>query len=288
MTLLDFAKRVDYGRSIYRIRGLRGAKFYVLNIYPRFQPNPEHDEQYEGWCYAKRLLHHPFCDSPEQPWRSQLKGGHPSWAEAYKQLCVERNCVHNDDDTLPVPSNHDADVQEEAEEDFDDDDDNNANEVEALRFIAAWQHEAGRAPNAPVNIQMDDLGRRDRDNYDWVLNSPQNVMVNDARDFLARCVRGAVVSDVDGTYVPANVDWTTLKGKQRKVFLQVLAYFKGINSGGAMPLDPLRLNVDGTAGTGKSWLIWSITKALGELFALGNGVDPVARVAPTGIAAYGV
>ena len=50
---------------------------------------------------------------------------------------------------------------------------------------------------------------------------------------------------------------------------------------------PLRINVDGTAGTGKSLLIWSITQAIRELFS-GQQNDLVARLAPTGIAAYGI
>src|SRR6202044_3953442 len=53
--------------------------------------------------------------------------------------------------------------------------------------------------------------------------------------------------------------------------------------------DPLRINVDGTAGTGKSFLIWAIFIALRDMFydELG-GHDPVVRLAPTGIAAFGI
>ena len=53
--------------------------------------------------------------------------------------------------------------------------------------------------------------------------------------------------------------------------------------------EPLRLNVDGTAGTGKSFLIWAITTALIELFFDGSVTyDPVVCLAPTGVAAFGI
>ena len=47
--------------------------------------------------------------------------------------------------------------------------------------------------------------------------------------------------------------------------------------------EPLRLNVDGTAGTGKSFLIWAITTALRELFSDGSDTyDPVVHLAVVG------
>src|SRR5204863_2306008 len=51
---------------------------------------------------------------------------------------------------------------------------------------------------------------------------------------------------------------------------------------------PLRLNIDGTAGTGKSYLIWAITKGLTELAQQHGQPSPLIRVAPTGIAAFNI
>ena len=82
-----------------------------------------------------------------------------------------------------------------------------------------------------------------------------------------------------------------LKGQQRVVFLQVMAYFHKLkqNDGGPEP-PPFRINIDGTAGTGKSFLIWAITSALRKLFEeeLGGVYDPVVWLAPTGVAAFGI
>ena len=68
-----------------------------------------------------------------------------------------------------------------------------------------------------------------------------------------------------------------------------MAYFKKLKTGDPNQPEPLQLNVDGTAGTGKSFLIWAITKALRELFSDGPiAYDPVVRLAPTGVAAFGI
>jgi DNA replication protein DnaC len=51
---------------------------------------------------------------------------------------------------------------------------------------------------------------------------------------------------------------------------------------------PLRINIDGTTGTGESFLISAITKTL-NTFAGESGLSsPIIRVAPTGIAAFNI
>ena len=51
----------------------------------------------------------------------------------------------------------------------------------------------------------------------------------------------------------------------------------------------MTVNVDGTAGTGKSFLIWAITTALRELFSDGAiTFDLFVHLAPTGVAAFGI
>ena len=80
-----------------------------------------------------------------------------------------------------------------------------------------------------------------------------------------------------------------LKGEQRNVFLQVMAYLKKLKTGENDQPETLWLNVGGTAGTGKSFLIWAITTALRELFSDETiTYDPVVCLAPTGVAAFGI
>ena len=73
-----------------------------------------------------------------------------------------------------------------------------------------------------------------------------------------------------------DVDYRQLKGQQRNVFLQVMAYFKKIRAGGPNKPDLIHIKIDGTAGKGKSFLIWCITHALKDLFEDKlQGRDPV-------------
>ena len=66
-----------------------------------------------------------------------------------------------------------------------------------------------------------------------------------------------------------------------------MAYFHSLFSGNSPP--PLCMNVDGTAGTGKSFLIAAVCTALKDL-AQQHGMtsNPVVRLAPTGISAFGI
>ena len=67
-----------------------------------------------------------------------------------------------------------------------------------------------------------------------------------------------------------------------------MAYFKKILQDDNVTPPILQINIDGTAGTGKSFLIWAITTKLCKIFQSEHGLDPVVHLAPTGIAAYGI
>ena len=120
----------------------------------------------------------------------------------------------------------------------------------------------------------------------WLKNHQIKGLVTSAAKWLAEKTKE---SPNDGIQELPEVDYHKLKGKQREVFLQVMAYFKKKLSGDPDQPEPLHINVDGTAGTGKSFLIWTITTALRELLSDGPIThDPVVRLAPTGVAAFGI
>ena len=122
--------------------------------------------------------------------------------------------------------------------------------------------------------------------YDWIEKSPDQTLVSTAANWLAEKTKE---SPNDGIQELPEVDYRELKGEQRNVFLQVMAYLKKLKTGEIDQPETLRLNVDGTAGTGKTFLIWAITTALRELFSDGTiTYDPVVCLAPTGVAAFGI
>jgi hypothetical protein len=121
--------------------------------------------------------------------------------------------------------------------------------------------------------------------HDWSTNIPQDALLA-MQAWLAEQRRAS--SGADSMDVP-HVDHHDLQGAQRDVFLQVMAwYHKKLSPGPDGPPPPLRINIDGTAGTGKSFLIYAISTALSDLANEKGAPDPLIRLAPTGIAAYNI
>ena len=271
VSLWEFATSWDWKGGYHR-RGTRGAKKYVINLWPHYQPDRDEPEIYENYCYAKLLLHHPFVNDPDS-----LLNNHLDWTAAYQSDCLDQNHDH-DPDSLPNHVGNDDDDDSESIPDEDRD---------AENWRAEWMQEAGRRPNQAVEMDFGNLGARDIDlAYDWIAHSPAQAQIDAATKWLADTIKESPNDDAQNL---PEVDYRQLKGQQRNVFLQVIAYFKKIRAGGPHKPDPIRINVDGTAGTGKSFLIWCITHALKELFEDElQGRDPVVRLAPTGVAAFGI
>jgi hypothetical protein len=123
--------------------------------------------------------------------------------------------------------------------------------------------------------------------YNWVEKSADWATILAVSSWLSDQVKE---SPNDEMQTMPEHDYTWPKGEQRNVFLQVMAYFKRMETDFLGPKPPpLRINVDHTAGTGKSFLIWGITTALQEHFNVGEDAagakDPTVRLAPTGISA---
>jgi len=135
------------------------------------------------------------------------------------------------------------------------------------------------------------LGRRPVDHHhNWSQSSLPIDVLRDAENFLkeAKTIEGGS-SELE--FAP--VEYQKLKGNQRIVFIRVMAYFKALfmhlqDHINPKP-DPLHINIDGSAGTGKSFLIGAICTSLNDI-ATEYGIpgSPVVRLAPTGVAAFGI
>jgi hypothetical protein len=87
--------------------------------------------------------------------------------------------------------------------------------------------EAARHPGQAVESNLDNLGLCDMDQYDWVGQSPNAETISAACQWLKDQVKESPHDDVQ---ILPEADYRKLKGEQRKVFLQVMAYFKKIRS----------------------------------------------------------
>ncbi|KAJ7588947.1 hypothetical protein C8J56DRAFT_785160, partial [Mycena floridula] len=273
VSLLNFVQNWTWRGKRYSKRGGHGALPYVVSIWPRYQPDPEDEDQYENWCYARMILHHPFTNEID------LLDSQPSWKDAYQTHCLGAHHIHIDD-TLPKATDVSFDVPESDSESIPGEDDEDED------FQAQWMQEARRRPgDVTIEDEGSNLGKRDIDlAYDWNAASGPSGDIEQASKWSADQIKTV---PNDAIQVLPEFHHGVLKGEQHELFLQVMAYFKKIKSGGHPP--PFRINIDGTAGTGKSMLIWTITTALGELFHDElDGKDPTVRLAPTGVPAFGI
>jgi ATP-dependent DNA helicase PIF1 len=270
LTLYDFAHHYTFN---HKRRGARGAKPFIVYVYPAFSPNTSDPDAFEDYAFARLILHHPHHTHDA----TELLGNHESWAVAYEEDCVSQGHVHID--SLPTAAPEEEPQGEEEDEDEEDVPDPDAD----LHPQAAWMLESARRPNQPLLAAISNLGSRDIDSFNWAVNDLSPDVLKSATSWLSD------QKTASGAHLMAEgveVAWQGLQGSQRDIFLAVVAHFRATLSGLRPP--PLRLNVDGTAGTGKSFLIAAISTEIKRIALESCMEDPVIRVAPTGIAAFNI
>ena len=83
----------------------------------------------------------------------------------------------------------------------------------------------------------------------------------------------------------SSIDNQSLNENQKKVFKRIESHYNDIL--GSNQVEPLRIIVMGTAGTGKSYLIGTIHERLRATEGSGSK-PPVLVIAPTGVAAFNI
>ena len=145
VSLLQFATSWNWKGNKYTKRGSRGAKPFVVNVWPRYQPDHDEPEIYEKYCYARMILHHPFDKDP----KGSLLKHHVDWTAAYQSDCIDKG--HEHVDSLPTTCNENEEVESDSESipDLDQDDE---------QWRAEWMEEAGRRPNQSIEADFKKLG----------------------------------------------------------------------------------------------------------------------------------
>ena len=119
VSLLEFVTHCNARPDgTFHHHGGRGAKPYIVGIWPHYHGDPEDENQYENYCSTKMILHHPISglDSDGKPGSvDSLLFPYASWKDAYHAKCLSQNHAHIDD-TLslraePEPPEDDTDTE---------------------------------------------------------------------------------------------------------------------------------------------------------------------------------
>jgi len=219
----------------------QSTKENIIRIWPRPSSLRE-GPQWEEYCRVKVILHVRHRNIQELN-----EDGTVTWTTLYERYKVEINNDPNDALGEPVDKEEDEITDEEDDLEVPEDD-------YEEEFRADWMVLAEMGPNANIK-QSSELGTRDMDkNHDWINEDKQyydNSELMEANTFLER------VSKNEGIEVDEdNVDYTTLNEKQKQIFKRIESHYLNMNAG--HQVEPLKIMIMGTAGTGKSYLIKSI------------------------------
>jgi ATP-dependent DNA helicase PIF1 len=263
VTLFEWLRDWDWNKLTVRPR----APQRVINYFPRFSAQPA-SPQYDDYCRVRLMLHHPF----ERLTDLLSVDGHEygSFPDAF-EACVRLHDHPDDFYTDPLADDPESESDEESEHGADDD--------EPLADFEAFARRRPACDDMTCSF-TDNLGSRELDRaYDWTSHIGRNLTTPEAWDqFRMRHQTEQAVM--------VNADPSPLNTEQRKVYDVVTAqYAQELDAASPRPR-PLLLNVDGVAGSGKTFTILKTCARLQELADEAGRGNPVVRAAPTGVAAF--
>lgn len=248
----------------------------VLRVFPRLSPNPEH-ATYEEYCRVRVMLHHPYRSLDEL---RMVDGEERSWSELFAACRVAHGRDH------PKDCLRDWDDEKDRVEEEEDDDEETVNPDLEVMTEEDWQLYAGMMPNGPIPIfEHGDIGNRPLDQgWDPSAGRSRWQDVNQMAGYIQEQKRARGV-DADEE-MGGMVDVDTLAVEQRAVYDAYVDAYRQILDGHEVP--PLHLNIDGTAGCGKTYLIHAICQTLRRMAVENARPDPVRVMAPSGVAALNI
>lgn len=279
-TLIHVARYCEWKKGVFTERAR--AKPKIVKIYPQYSSDLE-GRDYEDFCRAKMMLHHPFQNPLLMDLLQDGSGiTFNTWREAYA-YCKE---YHSDHEPDPLGATTDM-MDEESDTESLSQDKNLKEEEVRHEELLLLRHP--RRDGTTVNDDID-FGRRNIDTqYNWLQAKTYPVDV-DALVNHIDTQKGMAVKPSGPRTLEEAGDISILNTEQRQLFDLVVNHY--LNS----DPDQLLLHVDGAAGTGKSKCIDLISAHMAYHaadLAIRRGepvdeCDPVVRAAPTGVAAYNI
>ena len=198
------------------------------------------------------------------------------WSEIYAQ-CRAGGHEHPKD-TLRCWEEENRELGED-----DEDEDELVNEDLAELEEADWQAWARLHPNGDIPLYgTEDIGRRPLDDS-WDIDASR-ARWNDV-NLLSSWIEEQKREEQQQDDVPP-IDLSTLEGEQRVIFDEYMDAYAKILVDEEPP--QMLLNIDGTAGCGKTYLIAAICQGLRKLADEHDQPDPIRVLAPSGVAALNV
>jgi len=242
----------------------------VINYYPRYPSDPT-APAFTDYCRVKLMLHHPFVISDDLLTVDGTEYG--SFTDAFHICRASHN--HPADFYTDPPREGDDESEEESVEE--------GREAEGIEQpLADFEAFARRRPGRELDLAdpFDTLGTRGIDRaYNWSVHVGRWIVVPEvwaqikAENLITQAVR------VDSCP-------SSLNHEQRKLYNTIVNHYRAeIRPNGPFPR-PLLLNVDGVAGSGKTYTLLKACARLQELATHADLLNPVFRAAPTGIAAF--
>jgi PIF1-like helicase len=264
VTLFDWLRAWNWKTWTVRPR----APLRVINYFPRYSSDPE-SREYDDYCRVKLMLHHPYENFTDLLSFDGCDYG--SYTDAF-QACRRLHTHPDDFYTDPVADGQDTDSE-------DDESVHNESDDEPLADFEAFARRRPGRDDLTCSF-TDDLGSRDLDRaYDWTSHVGRNMTTAEAWDQfkLLHHAEQAVTVDADPGL---------LNTEQRKLYDVVTAQY--VQELASDHPRPLLLNVDGVAGSGKTFTLLKTCARLQELAERSGKGNPVVRAAPTGVAAFNI
>jgi hypothetical protein len=262
VTLFEWLQTWDWIRWAIRPR----VPPQLINYFLWYSSDPVSLE-YSDYCCVKLILHHPF----QQPTDLLSFDGYDyrSYVDAFR-ACKQLHTHPDDFYTDPVADDEDTDSNDES-----------VCTDSSNGPLADFEVFARRQPCNDLTCSFtDDLGSRDLDCiYDWSSHVGHNLTIPEEWDQfkLLHYTEQAITVDSD---------LSLLNIEQQKLYDIVTAqYVEELARNGPRPL---LLNIDGVAGSGKTFTVLKLCARLQGLARQSRKDNPVVCAAPTGVAAFNI
>jgi hypothetical protein len=267
VTLIDWLQHYNANK----FQPLSKGKPRAVSFFPRYKSNPA-DDEYEDYCRVKMMLSHPFENVEDLLEVDGLQA--ETFQEAY-ELCCD-NHTHRDDlyDELDVD---DDEPEPDADDEFEDVNQSQPTPPAPLADFETYG--LARPGNDLTRIEDgDNLGERDSDReYDW----SRHVGKYNIDPLFWDVIKRAFPAE---QLLPSLNSLDLLNREQLTVYNLIVDHYSDYLAGRNPP--QLRVNLDGVAGTGKTYVLLQASKRVEDMATIAGRKDPVLRAAPTGIAAH--